>query len=340
MYRIVLYGTGQRAGEYMKAGFFEQCDVAGFVCTVKEQESFYKKPVFSLDEICSLQNQLDYIVIVNEFYEEIIEECIRKQIDTEKIVMTDNIPVNPYKTYYRRIAKVSPALYETLEKSPYILVKSNEYDAIDIHMRMKNGKYAKSIYMQDYFRFRTFELVADNIRRRAGTGNAVAELGVFKGHFASLINEHFKDRKIYLFDTFDGFDDGEASVELQKERCDEWFIQYHKDTSVQMALANLPFPQQAVVCKGFFPASVTEEAANETYDFVSLDVDFEESMYQGLKFFYPRLAKGGYIFMHDYNTFYLKGVKTAVARYEKDENISLCRVPIADRAGTLIIIKN
>lgn len=55
MYKIVLYGTGQRAKEYMQTGFFKQCDVIGFVCTVKKQESFSGKPVFSLDEICNEQ---------------------------------------------------------------------------------------------------------------------------------------------------------------------------------------------------------------------------------------------------------------------------------------------
>lgn len=34
----------------------------------------------------------------------------------------------------------------------------------------------------------------------------VAEVGVFQGEFASVINKNFPDRKLYLFDTFEGFD--------------------------------------------------------------------------------------------------------------------------------------
>lgn len=339
MSKIILWGIGQRTKEYMRMGFFEQCDIIGFGCTEKRQEAFMGRPVFSLAEVYNMQNQLDYIVISNEFYEEIIEECISKGIDVDKIVITDNIPVNPYRKYYKRVKQLSSDLYEILEKSPYILVKSNEYDLIDREMRMKTGKYSRSIYMQDYFRFRTLELVVNDMKRKKVEG-ALAELGVFKGHFSSLMNEHFSDRKIYLFDTFEGFGKEELSEELQKGRCDERFVEWHKDTSVDLALNNLPFPQQAVICKGLFPASVTEEAKNEKYALVSLDVDFEESMYQGLKFFYPRLSDGGYIFMHDYNTFYLEGIKFAVERYEKEQNIRLCCVPIADRAGTLIIMKN
>ena len=104
-------------------------------------------------------------------------------------------------------------------------------------------------------------------------------------------------------------------------------------------LGNLPYPDKAVVCKGFFPESITEEAGKEKYAFVSLDVDFEESTFEGLKFFYPRLSEGGYIFIHDYNTYYLKGVKAAVKRYEEFIGQKLKAIPIADRAGTLIIMK-
>ena len=45
------------------------------------------------------------------------------------------------------------------------------------------------------------------------------------------------------------------------------------------------------------------------------------------------------IFIHDYNTHYLKGIKDAVARYESELGFKMKKVPISDRAGTLIITK-
>lgn len=68
------------------------------------------------------------------------------------------------------------------------------------------------------------------------------------------------------------------------------------ENSVERMLGNLPYPEKAKICKGLFPASVTAEAEKEKFAFVSLDVDFEESTYEGLKFFYPRLSEGGCIF--------------------------------------------
>ena len=39
-----------------------------------------------------------------------------------------------------------------------------------------------------------------------GDKGECAEAGVFEGDFAKWINQYFPDRKLYLFDTFEGFD--------------------------------------------------------------------------------------------------------------------------------------
>lgn len=340
MKKIFIWGIGERTEYYMLMDYFRECNIIGYISSKKETSYTYKgKPVFSLEELLEVQKEADYIVIVNEFYEEIIEECTDNKIELEKIVITDNIPLEPYRKYYHRVKLVSEELYELLEKSPFILTKSNEYDIVDKSMHMKKGKYGRSIYMQDYFRYRTFELAADQINGEKVPG-VVAELGVFRGHFSSLINEHFCNRDIYLFDTFEGFDQTEAEKELEKGTCNERFIKEHKETSVDRMLKNLPYPERAKVFKGYFPESLTDEAKKEKYAFVSLDVDLEESMLEGLRFFYPRLSTGGIIFVHDYNTYYLEGIKKAVKRYEKEIDRTICKIPIADRAGTLIILKD
>jgi O-methyltransferase len=50
----------------------------------------------------------------------------------------------------------------------------------------------------------SLELVAHEIYENNVIGE-VAELGVYRGDFASIINALFPDRKLYLFDTFRGF---------------------------------------------------------------------------------------------------------------------------------------
>ncbi len=335
---ILIWGTGERAKKLLDRGCFDACETEGFVDTYQKGSDFMGRPVYRPEEAAEIMSYVDYMVIANEYFEEILEQCRGLEIDTDKLVLTDNVQAAVLRELFLRLEAVSPELFQDLQTEPMGLVKRNESDQKDPLRLLGRGRYAAPAYMQDYFRYRTFELAAREITEN-GVEGAVAELGVFRGFFSSIINELFRERKLYLFDTFEGFDSAEAKSEITRGRCDERFVSAYRDTSVERVLCALPNPQKAVVCKGLFPASVPKEAADETYAFVSLDVDFEESTYQGLHFFYPRLSEGGMIFIHDYNTFFLEGVRAAVKRFEDASGKRLKKLPLADRAGTLVILK-
>jgi hypothetical protein len=53
---------------------------------------------------------------------------------------------------------------------------------------------------------------------------SVAECGVFRGHFASHLNVCFSGRKLYLFDTFEGFHT--RDIEYEKQAVDEFQKEY------------------------------------------------------------------------------------------------------------------
>ena len=336
---IIIWGTGIRTENNIRKHNIDLENVIGFIETEPDKQIYCNKPVWSADDLTGIQNNADYIVVMNSYYDEIVNYCIKKGVNIDKIAITDYIPIEPYKTMYNRLKNVYTVLYKEGLRRQYVVTRANEYDSVDSSRLIGKGKYTTSDYKNDYFRYRTFEMVANDLIKYRVKGD-IAEFGVFRGVFSSLINEHFKDRRIFLFDTFEGFDEREAKEEVEKERCDNDFIEGHKDTTVERAVSNLPYSDKAVVCKGLFPESITEEAENTQYAFVSIDVDFEESMYQGFKFFYPRMVSGGVIFAHDYNTYYLGGVKKAVERYESEIGHRLTAVPLADRAGTLVIVKS
>ena len=187
----------------------------------------------------------------------------------------------------------------------------------------------------DYVRVKCFELVVKEIHKKEVKGN-VAEVGVFRGEFAQYINQAFPDRMCYLFDTFDGFDANEALNEVKSGNCTDAFVEAYKQTNVGAVLEKICYVENLVIKQGFFPESLN--GLEDTFAFVSIDVDFEESIYQALRYFYPRLNAGGYLFVHDYNSS-LQGVEVAVDRYEKDMHISLCKMPLCDANGTLAITK-
>lgn len=184
----------------------------------------------------------------------------------------------------------------------------------------------------DYIRLSTLELTAHEINDNNLQGN-VAELGVYKGKFARYINQYFPDRKLYLFDTFQGFSEPDIKAEISNTYSTG--KQDFSNTSVENVLKIMPFPKQCIVKAGYFPD--TAIGLEDEFVFVSIDADLYEPIYKGLQYFYPRLKKGGCIFVHDYNNDFYKGAKEAVKIFCAENNITF--LPLPDTAGTAVLVK-
>ena len=183
-------------------------------------------------------------------------------------------------------------------------------------------------------RLETFRLIARRINELHLEGN-VAEAGVYRGDFARLINLYFPEKKLYLFDTFEGFDGKDL-----KGMADERFESAHQDsrfeeTSEQFVFNRMPIKNNVEIHKGFFPASA--EGIDDRFCFVSLDMDIYPSTIEGLKWFWPRMVKGGYIMVHDYNNYNMTGCRDAVNEF--CETAGVVFVPIADTCGTAVFVK-
>ncbi|MDR3328755.1 MAG: TylF/MycF family methyltransferase [Prevotellaceae bacterium] len=205
-----------------------------------------------------------------------------------------------------------------------------------ISLRYNSAKMGGLPLHQDTVRQAVLCLCGDEIKRKAVPGN-VAELGVYRGGFASKINHVFPDKMLYLFDTFEGFDDKDVAVECSNRfsTARETRKAKFSNTSVDLVLKAMKYPQKCIVKKGFFPQ--TAEGLEDRFCFVNLDADLYEPILQGLKFFYPRLEKGGYILVHDYNNSEYRGAKEAVRQFCEGENITF--LPLPDASGSAIICK-
>jgi len=119
-----------------------------------------------------------------------------------------------------------------------------------------------------------------------------AEVGVYQGATSNFIHQQSPDRQLYLFDTFEGFPPGDLDIEK-----DDRF----KDTSQEAVARFLGDSASIKFRKGYFPeTSVGLE--DEKFAFVMLDVDLYRPALEVFRFFYPRLVRGGYFFMHDFNS--------------------------------------
>jgi O-methyltransferase len=183
----------------------------------------------------------------------------------------------------------------------------------------------------DVIRHETLRLVAAELILKNVPG-CIAELGVYKGDFAKRIHNFFPERKLYLFDTFDGFDKRDVKIETEKgfSATENDFMQ----SNIELVLKKMKKRENCIVKKGWFPETARD--VDEKFAFVSIDADLFEPIYQGLKYFYPRLEKGGYIFVHDYNG-KLYGAKEAVQKYSDEFHIPY--VPLSDVCGSVVFSK-
>jgi O-methyltransferase len=223
------------------------------------------------------------------------------------------------------VQKIKQLIQKSLMSRGLVLTMTMRY------LRRKRGIPLPK-YAGDYVRNSSLELVAHEISSKKVPGN-VAELGVYQGDFARIINELFPDRKLYLFDTFEGFDRHDVSVD--KAQAYSSGKQDFSQTSIGMILKKMQNPGTCVVKKGRFPESAID--VDDSFAFVSIDADLYAPIYEGLRFFYPRLSPGGYIFVHDYNNDEYKGAREAVLRFCGENNVPY--VPMTDTCGTAVLSK-
>jgi len=144
---------------------------------------------------------------------------------------------------------------------------------------------------------------------------SVAEGGVYRGNFACEINRVFPNKKLYLFDTFTGFDERDIELEYRNDFSESSKLNHFMETSEELVIRKLPYSEKAILKKGYFPE--TAEGLEETFCFVNLDFDLYQPILAGLEYFYPRMVKSGIILIHDYFSETYKGVKQAVLEFEQ-----------------------
>ena len=163
----------------------------------------------------------------------------------------------------------------------------------------------------------------------------IAEVGVYRGMTAKLIHYYIPERRLHLFDTFEGF--GGRSVVREKSLSGHSIEETHfSDTSLDGVKAYIsPINDNVSFYKGYFPETIPDDLNDREFSFVHLDADLYEPTFEGLSFFYPRLSKGGFIVIHDYNTW--PGARKAVDLFFADKSETV--IPMPDKSGSALVLK-
>ncbi|MCW8830322.1 MAG: TylF/MycF family methyltransferase [Gammaproteobacteria bacterium] len=163
----------------------------------------------------------------------------------------------------------------------------------------------------------------------------IVELGVYKGLTAKLIHHYMPERKLHLFDTFEGF--SERSVVAENNNTGHKISGKHfSDTSLDAVKSYISQKNNNIsFYKGYFPETIPENFGDIEFAFVHLDADLYEPIFEALKFFYSRMVKNGMIMVHDYNAW--PGARKAVDDFFSDKNE--LPIPMPDKSGSVLVVK-
>lgn len=168
-----------------------------------------------------------------------------------------------------------------------------------------------------------------------GIQGSLAEVGVYRGETARIIHHYLPDRRLHLFDTFEGFDAGDIASEATATGADVKKGLF-ADTSVESVRQRVS-PRNANVLfhPGRFPATCPDDVRRQSFAFVHLDADLYRPTRAGLEVFYPILTPGGYLVVHDYNAW--PGARQATDEYFAGRRA--VPVPMPDKNGSAVIVK-
>jgi len=169
----------------------------------------------------------------------------------------------------------------------------------------------------DDVRYSTLALALQRIEIEEIEGS-FAEVGVYQGATSLFIHSQNPNRTFFLFDTFEGFEPGDM-----EHGNDQRF----KDTSLHAVQGLLGDSPNLHFRKGHFPETAAG-LEKEKFAFVMLDVDMYQPSLDVFRFFYSRLTRGGYFFMHDYNSLESeRAVSRAATEFMGDKPELLIEIP-------------
>lgn len=171
--------------------------------------------------------------------------------------------------------------------------------------------------------------------RETGVEGAFAEVGVYKGVTARLIASLAPERRLYLFDTFEGFAQSDIKSEIRETGLHVKSSQF-ADTSIDRVGAFVG-GDNVTLLPGRFPETAAAVPKETGFAFVHFDADLYEPARAACEYFYPRLSAGGVMVFHDFNSGFT-GVRKAVEEFFADRPEGIVEIP--DKSGSCVITRN
>jgi O-methyltransferase len=185
------------------------------------------------------------------------------------------------------------------------------------------SKYKEFTMIPDYLYCYNLE-VSEKFKNVKG---CIVECGVWRGGMsAGLVDIMGSDRNYYLFDSFEGLPpakeiDGDSAIEWQKNTDKAG---YFDNCKAEMSFAENVMKKSGAtnyfLIKGWFNETFPVTEINEPIAILRLDGDWYDSIMDSMKYWYPKLTKGGLILLDDYATW--DGCSKAIHDYLSEHKLA------------------
>ena len=230
-------------------------------------------------------------------------------------------------------------------KSISLDYRYTDFDKEFVQIYNESKPYTMTSVERLYALYKVVEYVVKN-----NIEGSFVECGVWRGGSAMMITKtlqmlNVNNRKIYLYDTFEGMSEPtEKDIDLRNDKASDILKKGDKKSNFYWCYADLTEVKQNMMSTGypmdnieFVKGKVEETIPGIIPDKIALlrlDTDWYESSYHEMKYLYPKLEVNGALILDDYG--YWKGAKEATDRYFSEIKIQpmLNRI---DREGRLVI---
>jgi O-methyltransferase len=169
------------------------------------------------------------------------------------------------------------------------------------------------------------------VRQTLTVPGDIIECGVYKGGTAAMIarilEECASEKKLYLFDTFEGMPETDGERDWHKKGD-------FSDTSLQAVKDFVGMEDRCVFKQGFIPETFAG-MEDITISFCHIDVDIYRSILDCLNFAWPRMQPGGIIIFDDYGFPTCPGALLAVDEFFEGKDA----IPLCLHTGQALVIK-
>lgn len=181
----------------------------------------------------------------------------------------------------------------------------------------------KLLSISMYTKFGTGLWLVYYLRQSLALEGDVCEFGVGQGAISALLAHEIQntDKKIWLFDIFEGFTKQSENDIRRSEPCKPGSIKVYEgaisfpEKMVRTRLRDLNFPHDRIrIVPGFIEKTINGPILPRTVCFAYVDMNYYEPISIALRFLDEVLQPGGFIIVDDYD-FVIHGVKAAVDEF-------------------------